>query len=185
MLPRISLSIVAADFISISEIICSIASSSVGIHLDFMDGKYSDSLGLPSSWSIDTEKYYVSKHYMTDRKHINENSCNSVIVPISEIDILKNFKCIRSVWITDFIDCDMHNVDYITLLSVNPGFSGQDMNVNTWYTAEKLKYIYGKPILLDGGINDSNISKALDLSYHIVTGRYGIGNIGKIKCIKE
>lgn len=175
-LPDISISLLAANFHSISYLIQNI-DKKFGLHLDFMDGTYSDSLGLPSHWTINSE-HFIAHHYMTSK--IYNLNCNSIIVPYDKIDLLKqlnNFTGLSAIWTDQYINIhkdDLHYIDYILLLCVKPGFCGQEFNNASWQIAEKLSQSYNKIIQLDGGMNEERISRALSMNYKIVTGSYGI-----------
>lgn len=172
-LPDISISLLAANFYSISDIIKEI-DNKFGLHLDFMDGTYSDSFGLPSSWTIESE-HFIAHHYMT--QNIYNLNCHSIVVPYEKINILRHFNGLRGIWTDRYLTIkeeDLNYIDYILLLCVKPGFCGQKFNNESWDIAAKLFQSYNKTIQLDGGLNEEKISKALSMNYKIVTGSYGI-----------
>lgn len=178
MLPNISLSLLGANYDSVSYILQKLHLN-IGLHMDFMDGTDSASFGLPSSWSINTN-HYVTHHYMTN-VIINSQACQSICIPYHKMHLLKDYpKHFRGIWVKEFIDIPhiyLNNIDYILLMCVEPGFCGQVFKKSSWETASKLQAKYNKIIQLDGGMNLLNIQYAQTLKYKVVTGSYGINNL--------
>ena len=76
-------------------------------------------------------------------------------------------------------------LDFILLMSVNPGFGGQEFLSSSYERALRAKELFNKPIYIDGGINNQNISLLKDKVDKIIIGGYlfdrGILNSKKLK----
>lgn len=65
------------------------------------------------------------------------------------------------------------DVDMVLLMSVHPGFSGQEFIDSTLSKIKEARKIYSGDIEVDGGINDKNIKSVVDAGANVVvTGAY-------------
>lgn len=77
-------------------------------------------------------------------------------------------------------------VDFVLLMSVNPGFSGQGFIPGVLRKIKQLRAIYKGDIAVDGGINDATAKKAVRAGANILAaGSYIFGAKNKEKAIER
>jgi ribulose-phosphate 3-epimerase len=98
--------------------------------------------------------YEACTHLNRTLQHIKSLSCKAGVVlnPSSPVELLED---------------TVQDVDYVLLMSVNPGFGGQKFIPHALQKARKLKEMRNKrnlsfAIEMDGGIELNNIQKALE-----------------------
>lgn len=162
------------------------------LHLDVMDGKFVKGI-TPKREHLDKSNKKIQVHLMVSNpfSYIGEYSYSQVDTFIiqAELDedikaLLKyikdaNYKCGLALKpetevykILDYIDL----VDYVLVLTVNPGAGGQEMMMDTLYKINTLKKIRNEKnlsyeIIVDGGVNDKTIEYVKDADI-VVSGSY-------------
>jgi len=186
--PLIAPSILAADFANLqSEIKMINASEADWIHLDIMDGVFvpNISFGIPVCKAI---QRHASKpldvHLMIkEPENYVEAFKNAGAQSISvhfeacphlhrNIQQLKDLGVMAGVAINphtpvDFLKDVILNIDLVLVMSVNPGFGGQQFIENTFSKVKALKELINHKgsnakIEIDGGVNLQNARSLLD-----------------------
>tara|TARA_B100000963_G_scaffold143275_1_gene124789 strand:- start:81229 stop:81888 length:660 start_codon:yes stop_codon:yes gene_type:complete len=199
MIPKVAPSILSADFGNLNKEIQLInKSSAYSIHVDVMDGVFVPNisfgqpivktLSLISNKPLDIHLMIVDPLKFID-EFIFDNTLNITVHYESTNKVEETINYIKSKNIksglaikpnTDIYEIESHirNVDIICLMSVNPGFSGQNFIENTYTRLKQLKKLIEKQklstlIQIDGGVNNTNAKKLFDLGADIlVSGSY-------------
>lgn len=79
----------------------------------------------------------------------------------------------------------LDNIDLILLMSVEPGYGGQEFIPNTINRINELKKLTNKEIEVDGGINNININNIKDIINIAVVGSYITNSNDYNKTINE
>ncbi len=205
---KISASILNADFLHLKEDIDSIINHVDEIHLDIMDGNFVDniSFGIPvlknifkhySKMIFDTHLMINSPHkYLKDFISIGSNiitfhheatthsyilikkikdsgvSAGISVNPGTNIGLLEPLKDI---------------VDRILVMTVEPGFGGQEMIVSMLKKVEKARKLFGDnvDIEVDGGIDAGNILSAKNAGANVfVVGSHIFGSQDRKETIR-
>jgi len=186
--PLIAPSILAADFANLqSEIEMMNASEADWIHLDIMDGVFvpNISFGIPVCKAI---QRHASKpldvHLMIENPEnyveaFKNAGAQSISVHFEacphlhrNIQQLKDLGVMAGVAINphtpvDFLKDVILNIDLVLVMSVNPGFGGQQFIENTFSKVKALKELINNKgsnakIEIDGGVNLQNARSLLD-----------------------
>ncbi len=181
-LPIIAPSILAADFANIqSEVEMLNSSNADWIHVDVMDGRFvpNISFGIPVTEAIARHaKKPLDVHLMIDNPEnyveafkkagaasisVHYEACNHLHRNIQQI---KDLGCLAGVALNPHTSVDLLadticDIDFVCLMSVNPGFGGQQFIRNTYRKVEQLKQLIvdnsAKTLIeIDGGVNQSN-----------------------------
>ena len=199
MTPKVAPSILSADFGNLNKEIQLInKSSAYSIHVDVMDGVFVPNisfgqpivktLSLISNKPLDVHLMIVDPIKFID-EFIFDNTLNITIHYESTNKIEETLNYIKSKNIKsglaikpnteiDEIESYIQKVDILCLMSVNPGFSGQNFIENTYTRLKQLRKLIKKKklstlIQIDGGVNNTNAKKLFKLGADIlVSGNY-------------
>ena len=199
MIPKVAPSVLSADFGNLNKEIQLInKSSAYSLHVDVMDGVFvpNISFGLPivktlsliSNKPLDVHLMIVDPIKFID-EFVFDNTLNITIHYESTNKIEETLNYIKSKNIksglaikpdTDIneIESYIQKVDILCLMSVNPGFSGQNFIENTYTRLKQLRKLIKKMklstlIQIDGGVNNTNAKKLFNLGADIlVSGNY-------------
>ena len=199
MIPKVAPSVLSADFGELNKEIQLInKSSAYSIHVDVMDGVFVPNisfgqpivktLSLISNKPLDVHLMIVDPIKFID-EFVFDNTLNITIHYESTNKIEETLNYIKSKNIksglaikpnTDIneIESYIQKVDILCLMSVNPGFSGQNFIENTYTKLKQLRKLIEKKklstlIQIDGGVNNTNAKKLFKLGADIlVSGNY-------------
>ena len=199
MIPKVAPSVLSADFGELNKEIQLInKSSAYSIHVDVMDGVFVPNisfgqpivktLSLISNKPLDVHLMIVDPIKFID-EFVFDNTLNITIHYESTNKIEETLDYIKSKNIKsglaikpnteiDEIESYIQKVDILCLMSVNPGFSGQNFIENTYSKLKQLRKLIDKKglstlIQIDGGVNNSNAKKLFELGADIlVSGNY-------------
>ena len=199
MVPKVAPSVLSADFGELNKEIQLInKSSAYSIHVDVMDGVFVPNisfgqpivktLSLISNKPLDVHLMIVDPIKFID-EFVFDNTLNITIHYESTNKIEETLDYIKSKNIKsglaikpnteiDEIESYIQKVDILCLMSVNPGFSGQNFIENTYTKLKQLRKLIEKKklstlIQIDGGVNNTNAKKLFRLGADIlVSGNY-------------
>tara|TARA_B100002019_G_scaffold244258_1_gene221185 strand:+ start:1797 stop:2456 length:660 start_codon:yes stop_codon:yes gene_type:complete len=199
MVPKVAPSVLSADFGELNKEIQLInKSSAYSIHVDVMDGVFVPNisfgqpivktLSLISNKPLDVHLMIVDPIKFID-EFVFDNTLNITIHYESTNKIEETLDYIKSKNIKsglaikpnteiDEIESYIQKVDILCLMSVNPGFSGQNFIENTYTKLKQLRKLIERKklstlIQIDGGVNNTNAKKLFKLGADIlVSGNY-------------
>ena len=199
MIPKVAPSVLSADFGELNKEIQLInKSSAYSIHVDVMDGVFVPNisfgqpivktLSLISNKPLDVHLMIVDPIKFID-EFVFDNTLNITIHYESTNKIEETLNYIKSKNIKsglaikpntniNEIESYIQKVDILCLMSVNPGFSGQNFIENTYTRLKQLRKLIKKMklstlIQIDGGVNNTNAKKLFNLGADIlVSGNY-------------
>ena len=201
----ISPSILSADYANLGEQIKMLDQAGAQyVHIDIMDGNFvpSISIGLPVVKSIRkcTDRMF-DVHLMVEEpiRYINDfaDAGADIITVHAEacrhldrtIDVIKERGLLAGVAINpattiESIRCILPKVDMILIMTVNPGFGGQELIPYTIEKVRELRQLLLKTgnkadIEVDGGVNLSNVETLLSAGANIIVAGNAVfsGNI--------
>ena len=177
------------------------------IHIDTMDNKFVPNYQLPIDEINELAKYSRKKfdiHLMTEdpMEYIKRIKCNNIINNITfHIEIKQDINNIINAIKTkgykvgiainpdtplDTLDKYLNKIDIVLIMSVVPGFGGQEFIENT---IQKIKDLKNKKanilIEVDGGIDNNTIAKVKDICDIVVSGSYIIESNNYQKAINN
>lgn len=191
---KISVSILSADFGKLNEEIKSIEPYADLLHVDVMDGHFVDNLTIgpcvlkdirtklpidvhlmitePLKYAKEFSKYcdMISFHASL----FNKKELEKIIFEVKKLNV-KVGLVLNPDDSIDLIEHVLDKIDYVLIMSVYAGFSGQKFISSVLKKIESLRLDYGfkKDIEIDGGISNLTIKKAYDAGATIfVSGSY-------------
>lgn len=187
--PQLALSILSCDFTCLGEQLkeaLEYSESSV-VHLDIMDGLFVPNIsfgpGVVKQINQITDRFLDVHLMIVDPdRYINafaEAGSDLISVHVEActhlhrtLQAIKGADCRAGVAINPAtplasVETVLDMVDQVILMSVNPGFGGQEFIPNTWAKLEKLvelcKKMQVNPVIeIDGGVNAQNIKELVN-----------------------
>ncbi len=185
---KIAPSILAADFLNLSKDIQMVNDSQADwFHLDIMDGLFvpNISFGMPLVGSLFKEaKKTLDVHLMIQQPdryvqvyadlgadyytyHIEAENHGHRIIQSIHNSGMKAGVALNPHTSLSSIEEIIQDVDLVCIMSVNPGFGGQDFIENTYEKVSRLKELIlsknsSALIEIDGGVNLENYTKLLN-----------------------
>ncbi|MCL4333575.1 MAG: ribulose-phosphate 3-epimerase [Candidatus Thermoplasmatota archaeon] len=214
---ELSASILAADLLNLERDIGEAIRSGIKwIHLDVMDGHFVPNLtmGIPFGYAINKKfDVNIESHMMVDNPdmYLDKYCSFSKLVtihyesPVQTIRVLKEIEkkgampgiSINPKTPVSSIEPLLQSVKYVLVMTVEPGFSGQELieeaalkipHLNEYRKRNNLDFLIG----IDGGIKKENISRIAALGPDIIVSASAIfsgnieENINSLRsCIKE
>jgi ribulose-phosphate 3-epimerase len=205
-------SILAADFANLEREVKMINESQADwIHVDIMDGVFvpNFSMGIPV---VDALKRHATKpldvHLMiiNPEQHVNafrDAGADHLTVHVEvckhlqrNIQQIKNLGCLAGVALNPHtpvvaLENIIAEVDLICVMSVNPGFGGQQFIENTFQKVEQLKRLIIKnnssaKVEIDGGVNMKNARLLLDAGADVlIAGNFVFSNADPKDVIRQ
>lgn len=209
----ISPSLLSADQLNFEKAISEIKDSGAdSLHIDVMDGHFVPNLtfGLPLISSLKkATKLPLDVHIMVSNPDLVAESyvkagadslsfhLEASVHPYRTLQNIRNLGAKAGIALNpgtpiSHIESLLDVLDRILLLSVNPGFSGQDFipvvydklkHIQKWKQSSKLKDIV---IAVDGGVSTKNISELRNLGANcFVVGAYYFNSTNKRQAVKD
>lgn len=189
---RISPSLLSADFGHLQDDIDKAEPFVDGFHFDVMDGQFVPNLtaGAPVLKCLRSKKPF-DVHLMVEKPDVliddfakaraNALSVHAEVCPHlhKTLQSIKSFGMKAGVVLNpatsiEFALEGIALADYVLIMSVNPGFSGQNFIPETLEKVRKIRKCFPKKdIQIDGGVNKKTISQVLNAGANwIVSGSY-------------
>ena len=202
---KIGASILAADFAQLDKEIRRIEQAGVDcFHIDIMDGHFVPNITIGPGVLRDIRKITklpLDVHLMIERPldwvdQFIVAGADMITLHIETISRLSYMRCARRLKLkgiklgislnpdTPLIKIQglLEAVDFVLVMTVNPGFGGQRFIAKVLTKIKALRKIYNGDIAVDGGINDSNAKRVIKAGANILAcGTY----IFKSKCPKK
>jgi len=204
---KLAPSILSADFKRLGEQVKEAAQAGAEyIHIDVMDGMFvpSISFGMPVIKSIRscTDKTFdvhmmveEPGRYVKEMKEagadllcVHQEACRHLDRTVSEIRELgmKTGVAINPATPVEMLDCILDQVDLVLVMSVNPGFGGQNLIP---YTLDKIRRLretisargLSVDIEIDGGVNPDNLLQVMDAGANVIVAGSAVfkGNVAE------
>ena len=187
-------SILSADFLNLEKDILSVLSAKADIiHLDIMDGHFVPNLtfGFPIISQIrKITNAPLDAHFMVtnpqdylddiEKAAIDYVSFHYEVVPHAHrlIQQLKKIGCKAGIALNpatpvNVLEDILSDLDFVLIMSVNPGFGGQKFIPQSIQKIKKLKEMIANTnrnilIEVDGGVTDKNAPKLIDAGVNIL-----------------
>ena len=201
----ISPSLLSANFTRLTEDIKKVEKLGINrLHLDVMDGHFVPNLTFGPFIIKDIRKMtksHLETHLMIETPHkyfddyINAGSDTIIFHQEASTDIYRDINYIKSRDVNagiainpntpvDLIEPFLEYLDYILVMSVNPGFGGQSFIKNTLIKMKQLAELqskYNYLIGVDGGVNLNTIDTVYDTGIDITIVGSGLYKANDIK----
>jgi len=201
----ISPSLLSANFTRLTEDIKKVEKLGINrLHLDVMDGHFVPNLTFGPFIIKDIRKMtksHLETHLMIETPHkyfddyINAGSDTIIFHQEASTDIYRDINYIKSRDVNagiainpntpvDLIEPFLEYLDYILVMSVNPGFGGQSFIKNTLIKMKQLAELqskYNYLIGVDGGVNLNTIDAVYDTGIDITIVGSGLYKANDIK----
>ena len=209
---RIAPSILSADFSRLKEEILSIEEGNADmIHIDIMDGHFVPNLTigppvieainkvtdlvLDVHLMIDNPEYYIETFFKAGADMISvhleaTDHLHRLVQMIKKNNILAGVALNPSTHISQLEEI-IYDLDFIVIMSVNPGFGGQEFIPQSTGKVQRLKNMIGQlgldiDIQVDGGVNDVNAKELISAGADIlVAGSFVFGADDRASAIKS
>jgi ribulose-phosphate 3-epimerase len=184
---RIAPSILSADFSRLGEQIKMVEQAGADmIHIDVMDGHFVPNLTIGPvvvQWIRPVTNLPFDVHLMIEDadayiEHFAKAGANLISVHFEAckhlnrtLNLIHSFQCKSGVVLNpaspvDWLEDSLNALDFILLMSVNPGFGGQKFISSVLRKVEKLRLIRAQlglsfAIEIDGGIGLNNLREAM------------------------
>lgn len=192
-------SLLASDFANLAtEIRMLNESEAEWLHLDIMDGRFvpNISFGIPV---VEAIRKHTTKHLdchlmiVEPEKYLEEfkkAGANSISVHYEAcphlhrvVQQIKALDCLAGVALNPHTPVEvlseiLFDLDFVLIMSVNPGFGGQSFIENTYSKIQKLRKMADElqpnlEIQVDGGVNGKNIKKLVEMgATNLVAGSF-------------
>lgn len=145
------------------------------VHIDVLDGKFCEESSFldPTPFSKYKDDFFLEAHFMTDNptqflKPFSDCGFKRFIGHIEKMQDVEEFVALGQILgevgigldfqtSIDKVNISFDDLDFILLMSVKAGKSGQEFLPETLEKIKKLREITQIPIEIDGGINDKTI----------------------------
>lgn len=177
-------SILAADLLNLSAQIQILIDHGIGqLHLDIMDNHYVPNLSFSPDLCRQIKQKFpsikIDVHLMTKPAEalihqFGQASADRIAIHADcgphldfYLESIKQYACLAGLAINPgesihHLDEIFARVDYVLMMTVNPGFGGQKLIPYTIAKVAKLRQAFPKlPIMVDGGIDLNNISQLI------------------------
>ena len=199
---KIAPSILSADFLKLEEEISSIETSSADmVHLDIMDGNFVPNITfgpmiikqIRKITKLPFDAHLMIKNPVFFAPLFVEAGCDMITVHAeTEIHLHRTLQFLKDLGVktgisvnphtsVDFLKYVGHMCDLFLIMSVNPGFGGQNYIKSATEKIKKVKeirekYNFNYEISVDGGVNDKTVSEVIKAGGDIVVmGSYFFG----------
>ncbi len=164
-----------------AEVTALMAAGVQQIHLDVMDNHYVPNLTFGPNLARALRQHFpnllIDVHLMTTTvndliRQFAEAGANRIAIhPESSIHLDRSLQLIREVGClaglvlnpttsTDVIDWCQHRLDFVLVMTVNPGFGGQRLIPEVMPKIQRLQQAYPQLlIVVDGGVDSNNIAQ--------------------------
>jgi len=184
---RIAPSILSADFARLAEQVRMVEEAGADmIHVDVMDGHFVPNITIGPivvQWIRNHSKLPFDVHLMIEHaddyiEAFAKAGANLISVHFEActhlnrtLSLIHSFNCKAGVVLnpaspTEWLEDSFTDLDYVLLMSVNPGFGGQKFLSQVFRKVEKLRFLRAQlglsfPIEIDGGITIGNLRDAV------------------------
>ena len=174
-------SLLSADSLRLGEEVSALIHAGIDtVHLDIMDNHYVPNLtfgpGVARSLRQKFPKLNIDVHLMTTpvdaliTQFAEAGASRISIHPDATIhldrslDLIQSHGCQAGLVLNPSTSLDvltwcMHRIDFVLIMTVNPGFGGQSLIPSVIMKIKRLREIYpALPLCVDGGVNSDNIT---------------------------